>query len=178
MPGSGENLQVEDIQSAEVLTREATPTEHAEVARVTVEGYREYASQMSAEAWAEYETDLSDVSGRAARGVILVAEVDGAIGGALAYVPAGRIESDWLPRDWAYFRALAVLPGNRGRGVGKALTEACIARARNEGAAALALHTTEGMPVARAMYERMGFVRHSERQGKTWKVWVYVMRLD
>lgn len=168
---------MEDVQPAEVLTREATPAEHAEVARVTVEGYREYASQMSPEAWAEYESDLSDVSGRAARGVILVGEVEGAVAGALAYYPAGRIESDWLPRDWAYFRALAVLPAYRGRGVGRALTVACIDRARSEGAAALALHTTEGMPVARAMYERMGFVRHSERQGRTWKVWVYVMRL-
>ncbi|MEA2682256.1 MAG: hypothetical protein QOK05_584 [Chloroflexota bacterium] len=169
---------MEDVQSAKVLTREAAPAEHAEVARVTVEGYREYAGQMAPDAWAEYEIDLSDVSGRAARGVILVAEVDGAIAGALAYFPAGRIESDWLPRDWAYFRALAVLPAYRGRGVGRALTMACIARARSEGAAALSLHTTEGMPVARAMYERMGFVRHSERQGTTWKVWVYVMRLD
>ncbi len=169
---------MEDVQSVKVLTREATPAEHAEVARVTVEGYREYAGQMSATAWDEYERDLSDVSGRAARGVILVAEVDGGIAGALAYFPAGRIESDWLPRDWAYFRALAVLPAYRGGGVGRALTVACIARARSEGAAALALHTTEGMPVARAMYERMGFVRHSERQGSTWKVWVYVMRLD
>ena len=169
---------VEDVQSAKVLTREAKPAEHAEVARITVEGYREYTSQMSADAWAEYESDLSDVSGRAARGMILVADVDGGVAGALSYYPAGQIESDWLPRDWAYFRALAVLPAYRGRGVGRALTEACIARARSEGAAALALHTTEGMPVARAMYERMGFVRHSERQGSTWKVWVYVMRLD
>ncbi len=169
---------MKDVRSAEILTREATPAEHSEVARVTVEGYREYASQMSPDAWAEYESDLSDVSGRAAGGVILVAEGDGAVAGALAYFPAGRIESDWLPRDWAYFRALAVLPAYRGRGVGRALTVACIDRARSEGAAALALHTTEGMPVARAMYERMGFVRHSERQGSTWKVWVYVMRLD
>lgn len=169
---------MENPQSAQVLTREATPAEHAEVARVTVEGYREYASQMATGAWAEYESDLSDVSGRAASGVILLAELDGVIGGALTYVPAGQIESDWLPRDWAYFRALAVLPAYRGRGVGRELTMACITRARSEGAAALALHTTEGMPVAREMYERMGFVRHSERQGSTWKVWVYVMHLE
>ena len=169
---------MEDVRSAEVLIREATPAEHEEVGRVTVEGYREYSREMSAAAWAEYETDLSDVSGRAARGVILVAEVDGTIAGALAYVPAGRIVAEWLRPDWAYFRALAVLPEYRGRGVGRALTQACIARARSEGGAALALHTTEGMPLARAMYERMGFVRHSERQGSTWKVWVYVLRLD
>jgi ribosomal protein S18 acetylase RimI-like enzyme len=41
--------------------------------------------------------------------------------------------------------------------------EASIERARADGATALALHTTEMMEVARAMYERMGFVRVPER---------------
>ena len=161
-----------------VLTRQAALAEHAEVARLTVEGYREYASQMSPDAWAEYETDLSDVSGRAANGVVLVAEVDGVMAGALSYYPPGAIESDWLLRDWAYFRALAVLPAYRGRGIARSLTLASIERARTEGASALALHTTEGMPVARAMYERLGFVQQTERQGSTWKVWLYALPLD
>jgi len=169
---------VADTEPAVVLVREATLAEHAQAATVTVEGYREYASQMSPEAWAEYERDLSDIKGRAVKGVILVAEVDGVIAAALSYFGAGRIESDWLPADWAYFRALAVLPGYRGRGIARALTMASIARARSEGAAALALHTTEGMPVARAMYERMGFVRQTERQGSTWKVWLYALPLS
>ena len=161
-----------------VRTREAALAEHPEVARLTVEGYREYASQMSPDAWAEYEGDLSDVSGRAANGVVLVAEVDGVMAGALSYYPAGAIESDWLGRDWAYFRALAVLPAYRGRGIARSLTLASIERARTEGAVALALHTTEGMPIARAMYERLGFVQQTERQGSTWKVWLYALPLE
>lgn len=52
-----------------------------------------------------------------------------------------------------------VAPGARGRGVGRALTEECIRRARAAGCPAVGLHTTEFMAVARAMYERMGFVR-------------------
>ncbi|GAC1581444.1 MAG: GNAT family N-acetyltransferase [Candidatus Dormibacteria bacterium] len=160
-----------------MITREANANEHAEVARLTVEGYREYAAQMSADAWAEYEHDLADVEGRAATGVVLAAEVDGTIAGALSYYGPERIEADWLAPDWAYFRALAVLPAYRERGVGRALTMASIARARAEGAAALALHTTEGMPLARAMYERMGFVQQTERQGSTWKVWLYALPL-
>ena len=166
-----------DREPADIVIREATVAEHAEVARVTVEGYREYASQMSPDAWAEYESDLSDVEGRSVKGVILIAEVEGVMAAALSYFSAGRIESDWLARDWAYFRALAVLPEYRSRGVARALTMASIDRARREGAAALALHTTEGMPIARAIYERLGFVRHAEHQGSTWKVWLYMLPL-
>lgn len=168
---------VEKPATAEVLVREAAPAEYAEVARITVEAYREYAGRMSAQAWAEYEADLSDIDGRAVKGVILVAEVEGALAGALAHFAPGQIGSEWLPSGWAYFRALAVPPAYRGRGVGRALTKASIARARAAGAAALALHTTEVMPVARAMYERLGFVQHSELQGSSWKYWLYVMRL-
>jgi ribosomal protein S18 acetylase RimI-like enzyme len=54
---------------------------------------------------------------------------------------------------------LAVLPEARGLGLGRRLTEECIRRCRELGIKVLALHTTDWMPVAKAMYERMGFVR-------------------
>jgi len=57
---------------------------------------------------------------------------------------------------------LAVLPAARGLGIGGALIEECLRRARESGATTLALHTTEWMTVARAMYERMGFLRAPE----------------
>ena len=44
-------------------------------------------------------------------------------------------------------------------GAGDRLTEECIRRCREGGIKTLALHTTDWMPVAKAMYERMGFVR-------------------
>jgi ribosomal protein S18 acetylase RimI-like enzyme len=60
------------------------------------------------------------------------------------------------------FRLLAVHPDARGRGVGRRLTEECLGRARTRGSVAVGLHTTVLMDVARAMYERMGFVRAPE----------------
>ena len=59
-------------------------------------------------------------------------------------------------------RLLAVAPAARGRGVGAALMRECIRRARANGATVLSLHTTDLMRVAKAMYERMGFVRATE----------------
>lgn len=56
-------------------------------------------------------------------------------------------------------RLLAVAPKARGMGVGKALTAACIERARAHSHANVVLHTTEAMSIAWGMYERMGFRR-------------------
>ncbi|MFN2463408.1 MAG: GNAT family N-acetyltransferase [Candidatus Dormibacteria bacterium] len=159
-----------------VLVREALPEEYSEAARVTVDAYRDYQAQMSPAAWAEYEADLADVPGRAVSAAILVAEAEGELVGAVSYFPAGARDSSWLAPDWAYFRALGVAPTHRGLGVGRALTQACIDRARGEGAGGLGLHTTEAMPLARAMYERMGFVQYAEYDGGTWKYWSYLMR--
>src|SRR5204862_7553902 len=83
--------------------------------------------------------------------------------GAVTYYPDGSGDSHagW-PGRWAVIRLLAVHPDARGRGVGRLLTEECIRRARASGAPAVGLHTTVFMSVARAMYERMGFVRMPE----------------
>lgn len=57
-------------------------------------------------------------------------------------------------------RLLVVSPNARGKGVGKALTEACLQRARALGRRQMILHTTNTMKVAWGMYERMGFERY------------------
>jgi len=65
-------------------------------------------------------------------------------------------------------RLLAVDNAFRSRGVGKALTQFCIERARELGKARTVLHTTRAMQTAWTMYERLGFVRFPEidfRQG-------------
>jgi GNAT superfamily N-acetyltransferase len=63
------------------------------------------------------------------------------------------------PPRWPELRLLAAAPAARGLGVGRALVEACAARARAAGAAALGLHTSRSMVAARALYARLGFVR-------------------
>jgi ribosomal protein S18 acetylase RimI-like enzyme len=54
---------------------------------------------------------------------------------------------------------LAVAKSARGQGVGKALVNECIRRAKAHGAKALGLHTSDSLRVAIKMYESMGFVR-------------------
>ena len=79
--------------------------------------------------------------------------------GAVGYVPPSAPKAAHFKPEWPIIRMLVVDPGARGLGAGRALTEACIARARRDRAGEIALHTSPIMTVALPMYLRMGFVR-------------------
>jgi ribosomal protein S18 acetylase RimI-like enzyme len=105
---------------------------------------------------------ISRMSRLAADGEIILATVQDKIAGAIAYVPAGRPKAEFFAPEWPIVRMLVVDPLFRGRGLGRALTEACLARARRDGAAVIALHTSPVMAEALGLYLRMGFRRHAE----------------
>lgn len=58
---------------------------------------------------------------------------------------------------------LAVMPEQRGKGLGGALVAAAVARARQDGLVRLWLWTQTGMKDAQRLYERAGFQRRPER---------------
>lgn len=80
-------------------------------------------------------------------------------------------------RDASGIRLLAVDPRFRGSGVGRALTGACIALAREAKHSQVILHTTAAMRTAWAMYERIGFVRAEELDFRQEGFPVYGFRL-
>ncbi|QHL87774.1 GNAT family N-acetyltransferase [Nibribacter ruber] len=65
-------------------------------------------------------------------------------------------------KDAAGFRFLAVGPSTRGKGLGKALTLACVKKAKDAGRRQLILHSTKAMQTAWKMYEQLGFQRAEE----------------
>jgi GNAT superfamily N-acetyltransferase len=149
-----------------VEVREAeTPAEVEAAGRVTVAANAEFAPTDPDDpfqpSWARYRVEMADAAARAAQGTLLVAvEPDGRVVGTVTlYLAPGSMQ--WRPDD-AMFRLLAVDPAARGRGIGRALFQACLERARAAGKRRMALHTTEWMPTARAMYERAGFRREPE----------------
>ena len=60
--------------------------------------------------------------------------------------------------------ALGVVPRARGRGLGTALTDACVAWLRDRGATTVLLHATDA---GRPVYERVGFV--AEGRSRAWR---------
>ncbi len=105
---------------------------------------------------------LEKMSDMAARAEIIVAEHEGRVIGAVGYVAPSAPKAAHFKPEWPIIRMLVVDPDARGLGAGRALTEACIARARRDRAGEIALHTSSIMTVALPMYLRMGFVRVRE----------------
>ena len=156
----------QDAPMSQISVRVAH-SEDVEPARAILgKAYAEYEAFFPAENWRPYLADILDLEGRAEASELMVAEADGTIVACVSYFPPGAKMSypsdsfsEHWPEEWAAFRLLAVDPAARGKGAGRVLTEACIERARTEGAPSLGLHTTAPMSIARSMYERMGFER-------------------
>jgi ribosomal protein S18 acetylase RimI-like enzyme len=148
-----------------IETRRARPDEYDEAGRVTALAYREFV-RPGETLWESYVEDIADVRSRAEIADVIVALEDGRIVGSATLELGERIDADEDPpleRDEAHIRMLGVGPDARGRGVARALMQACFAAARDAGRARITLHTTQRMRVAQAMYEAMGFTRLEDR---------------
>ncbi|WP_322410494.1 GNAT family N-acetyltransferase [Microbacterium invictum] len=70
---------------------------------------------------------------------------------AVGHVMLRRLGTEWE------LKRLIVTPGARGRGIGRALSERVIKRAREEGANRVILQTGKPQPESIALYEDLGF---------------------
>ena len=103
----------------------------------------------------EFEAPVAEIGAAFLRGYdharehCSIAELDGERAGSVICVRQDETT--------AKLRLLLVEPFARGRGVGSALVDACIAFARDCGYEALTLWTNDVLVGARAIYERRGF---------------------
>ncbi|MGZ6256792.1 MAG: GNAT family N-acetyltransferase, partial [Candidatus Limnocylindria bacterium] len=127
--------------SSRMVIREARPDEYAVVGELVVDIYRSIIPGLG-----EYADELRDVVNRVASGALVwVAKVDGALAATVTYVPGPGLYAEFDDPDGAGIRMLAVLPTFQGRGIGEALTRACIDQARLDGRRRVYLHTTQWM---------------------------------
>lgn len=140
--------------------------EHADAGALVVAAYRALPGAHLSDGYAQL---LAAVARRAKDADVLVARAAPGFGtvrllGCVTFVPDRT--SPWaecLEAGESGIRMLAVHPDAQGHGVGRALVDDCIARARGLGHVALMLHTTPWMRVAHHLYESAGFTRCSER---------------
>lgn len=149
----------------ELHIRDARADDRAGIRDVTLSAYQEYAVVMQAH-WEDYRQSILATLANVKPSEQIVAEQDDTLVGTVLLFPAGTVlttpDGASVTLPWPEIRLLAVAPATRGQGIGAALVRECLRRARQSGAAALTLHTTDMMQVAMSMYERMGFVRAPE----------------
>ncbi len=111
----------------------------------------------------EYDAALAAVADRAVKSDVVIAIEGDRIVGCLTYIADhAHPDYEFADEEGASFRYFAVVPSEQGRGVGAAMVEWCIARARADGKRRLRIHTLESMPTAQRLYERVGFHRDPE----------------
>ena len=137
-----------------------TPEEYDALGDLTVSAYQRLSEGQSL---GGYEEELRDVAARARDSEVYVAIDNGMVVGGVTFVPSSdNAMSEFSDPHAAGVRMLAVSPEFQGTGVGRALLERTVERARELGRRRLLLHSTPVMVVARAMYERHGFARLPE----------------
>ena len=102
---------------------------------------------------------LSKTSALSASGEIIIAELEDKFAGAVAYFGPNSQKASFFDQRWPIIRMLVVDPAFRGKGIGRVLSNECIARAKRDGSPVIALHTSPIMSIALPMYMKMGFVK-------------------
>ncbi len=87
---------------------------------------------------------------------------EGSIVGTITVVPPGSPFIEFASGNEFELRMLAVNPIERGRGIGRKLTQAGIDLALSNGAPRVVLTTMESMHVAHRLYHGMGFQRQED----------------
>ncbi len=155
--------------------RQARADEYAALGKLLVSAYAALPGMPSPAEQPDYYAMLENVAARAAKPalrVFVAADATGHLLGSVDFIDDmaqyGSGGTASTVTNAVGIRLLAVDNAARGQGVGKALTQFCIERARELGKARIVLHTTLMMQTAWTMYERLGFARFPEidfRQG-------------
>lgn len=145
-----------------LVVRPARPEEYAEAGRITVAGYQADDLLLLADGTTDtaYEALLAGAAQRAGEAELLVAVEGGQLLGTVTWCPPGSIWRQLAQApDEGEFRMLSVAAAGRRRGVGAALVEACLERARSARMRQVVLLSLPRMTAAHRLYARYGFVR-------------------
>jgi predicted N-acetyltransferase YhbS len=144
--------------------RAARDSERAAISELTLAAYGQYAELMAPAAWAGlHQALLGALASEGPAKRIVAVQGDILIGSVMLFPPSGDGTASAGGRMiWPELRLLSVADAWRGRGVGEALVDACIAQARAAGAPTLGLYSSDSMQAAIRLYERKGFERIPE----------------
>jgi GNAT superfamily N-acetyltransferase len=142
---------------ADIKIRDYQSSDAEDLNRIAVLAFSQFCDHY--QDWPAMLAGLSKTSELSATGEIIVAEFQNRLAGAVAYFGPGSRKAPIFDRSWPIIRMLVVDPAFRGKGLGHALSQECIARAKRDRSPIIALHTSPIMTVALPMYLKMGFVK-------------------
>ena len=142
---------------AEIRLRDYQSSDAENLNRIAVSAFDQFQDHYSD--WPAMRAGLSKTSDLGVSGEVIIAELQGTFAGAVAYFGPNSEKAALFDQRWPIIRMLVVDPAFRGKGIGRALSNACIARARRDGSPIIALHTSPIMSVALPMYLKMGFFK-------------------
>lgn len=151
------------------VIRDLRPAEHETLGQLMVEVYSSlegFPTPSEQPGYYELLTRIGRFAEKPDARVLVALSPEGALMGGVVYfgdmAAYGSGGTATSVRHASGIRLLGVHPSFRNRGVGKALTLACIDLAREKGHQAVILHTTQPMRIAWGLYERLGFQRSED----------------
>jgi len=144
----------------DILIRDYHHEDANAVNATALSAFEQFSSQY--DDWIEFKERIGSMSDLSQYAQLIIAEHNSEVCGAVGYLKPGSNLPDYLPEEWASLRLLVVNPSYRGKGIGRALVDMCISRAKQDEASVLAIHTSPIMEVALPMYLRIGFVKVKE----------------
>ena len=147
---------------AEIRLRDYQGADAENLNRIAVSAFDQFRDHY--DDWPAMRAGLSKTSALSVSGEVIIAELQIAerqdkFAGAVAYFGPYSQKAAFFDQRWPIIRMLVVDPAFRGKGIGRALSDECIARAKRDGSPIIALHTSPIMSVALPMYLNMGFVK-------------------
>lgn len=150
---------------SEQRIRQARGDELAAVGALTVDGYDSEGYLLRDDGTRDegYAAWLADAARRSREAVLLVAVERDVLLGTVTWCPPGSRNREVATHDHqGELRTLAVAPAARGRGVGGALVDRCLAEAGSAGLTEVVLSSLPQMVPAHRLYAARGFVRRPE----------------
>lgn len=142
---------------AEIRLRDYESGDAKDLNRIAVSAFDQFRDHY--DDWPAMRAGLSKTSALSVSGEVIIAELQHKPAGAVAYFGPNSQKAAFFDQRWPIIRMLVVDPACRGKGIGRALSDECIARAKRDGSPIIALHTSPIMSVALPMYLKMGFAK-------------------
>jgi len=140
---------------AQIIIRRYREEDRDAVNGVALAAFAQYANDYHD--WPAFRANIGRTADLAQQADLLVADVGGAIAGAIAHVGPDRPRSPIYPPEWSVVRMLVVDPARRGQGVGRALARWALLQAIECDLAKLYVEVVAEQEGAVAMFSALGF---------------------